>query len=50
MYQMVHLAIENRDGLTIAVVGAPLALMRSGASALTPHVVFMILGFQQNIQ
>lgn len=32
MFQMVHLAIVSRDGLTITVVKAPLALRRDGAS------------------
>jgi hypothetical protein len=32
MIQMVHLAIVNLDGLTIALVEAPFALMRGGAS------------------
>jgi hypothetical protein len=32
MYVMVHLAIVSLDGLTIAVVRAPFALKRGGAS------------------
>jgi hypothetical protein len=32
MYLMVFLAIADRSGLTIVVVGAPFALRRSGAS------------------
>jgi hypothetical protein len=32
MYQMVFLAIVDRNGLTIAVVKAPFALRRGGAS------------------
>jgi hypothetical protein len=33
MHYVVFLAIASRDGLTIAVVGAPFALKRGGASA-----------------
>ena len=32
MYQMVFLAIENASTFSIAVVGAPFALRRGGAS------------------
>lgn len=43
MMVMVFLAIESpNNGLTIAVVGAPFALMRGGASPANPRAVFII--------
>jgi hypothetical protein len=41
MHYVVFLAIVNRDGLTIAVVGAPFALTRSGASS-RPRALYII--------
>lgn len=40
MYQMVHLVIVDRNGLTITVVAAPFALKRGGASPV-PLVRFI---------
>ncbi|HWY20230.1 MAG TPA: hypothetical protein VNX26_03360 [Candidatus Acidoferrum sp.] len=41
MHYMVFLAIASRDGLTIAVVGASLALVRGGASP-RPRALYII--------
>jgi hypothetical protein len=42
MHYVVFLAIVSRDGLTIAVVGAPFALTRGGASARSPRALYII--------
>ena len=44
MIMMVLLAIVSHDGLTIAIVGAPFALMRGGASP-HPFSVYIIAHF-----
>jgi hypothetical protein len=47
MIQMVHLAIVNAPTFSVAVVRAPFALMRSGASPANPRVFFRIHAFCQ---
>ncbi len=42
MYQMVVLAIANAPTFSVAVVRAPFALMRSGASPAHPRVLLSI--------
>ena len=41
MHLMVFLAIVDRNGLTIAVVGAPFALKRDGASPVSPRAFLL---------